>query len=157
MQTRHIAIRNGQRGRQDARRRTGISGSQRKSSHLQCECAIRNYISSSAATIHTFKHQVRFKSGEREREKMIHYLCHRFTQTPAFPSFLSLDALRNRNTHPNSDSTMESLSDGHTVAPLIKVGYLHSRRGAKTYLFHFGYQTKDSEYPQVCWIHSRCR
>lgn len=71
---------------------------------------------------------------------MIHYLCHWFTQTPAFPSF----------THANSDSTMESLSDGHTVAPLIKVGYLHSRRGAKTYLFHFGYQTKDSEYPQVC-------
>ncbi len=44
---------------------------------------------------------------------------------------------------------MEALSDGHTVAPLIKVGYLHARRGAKTYLFHFGYQTKDSEYPQV--------
>ncbi|XP_055705569.1 neuroligin-1-like isoform X1 [Phlebotomus papatasi] len=46
------------------------------------------------------------------------------------------------------DSTMEALSDGHTVAPLIKTGYLHARRGAKTYLFHFGYQTKDSEYPQ---------
>lgn len=44
---------------------------------------------------------------------------------------------------------MEALSDGHTVAPLMKVGYLHARRGAKTYLFHFGYQTKDSEYPQV--------
>lgn len=44
---------------------------------------------------------------------------------------------------------MEALSDGHTVAPIIKVGYLHARRGAKTYLFHFGYQTKDSEYPQV--------
>lgn len=44
---------------------------------------------------------------------------------------------------------MEALSDGHTVAPMIKVGYLHARRGAKTYLFHFGYQTKDSEYPQV--------
>lgn len=44
---------------------------------------------------------------------------------------------------------MEALSDGHTVAPLIKAGYLHARRGAKTYLFHFGYQTKDSEYPQV--------
>uniref|UniRef100_A0A1B0GJL4 Carboxylesterase type B domain-containing protein n=2 Tax=Lutzomyia longipalpis TaxID=7200 RepID=A0A1B0GJL4_LUTLO len=43
---------------------------------------------------------------------------------------------------------MEALSDGHTVAPLIKTGYLHARRGAKTYLFHFGYQTKDSEYPQ---------
>jgi len=44
---------------------------------------------------------------------------------------------------------MEALSDGHTVAPLIKAGYLHARRGAKTYLFHFGYQTKDSDYPQV--------
>lgn len=44
---------------------------------------------------------------------------------------------------------MEALSDGHTVAPSIKAGYLHARRGAKTYLFHFGYQTKDSEYPQV--------
>lgn len=46
------------------------------------------------------------------------------------------------------DSTMEALSDGSTVAPLIHVGYLHSRRGAKTYFFHFGYQTKDSDYPQ---------
>uniref|UniRef100_A0A1B0D6H7 Carboxylesterase type B domain-containing protein n=1 Tax=Phlebotomus papatasi TaxID=29031 RepID=A0A1B0D6H7_PHLPP len=50
--------------------------------------------------------------------------------------------------HVHMDSTMEALSDGHTVAPLIKTGYLHARRGAKTYLFHFGYQTKDSEYPQ---------
>ncbi|GLV41500.1 Neuroligin 2 [Carabus blaptoides fortunei] len=46
------------------------------------------------------------------------------------------------------DSTMEALSDGHTVSPLIKVAYVHARRGAKTYFFHFGYQTKDSEYPQ---------
>ncbi|XP_064213069.1 neuroligin-4, X-linked isoform X1 [Tribolium castaneum] len=46
------------------------------------------------------------------------------------------------------DSTMEALSDGHTVSPLIRVAYLHARRGAKTYFFHFGYQTKDSEYPQ---------
>ncbi|CAG9768916.1 unnamed protein product [Ceutorhynchus assimilis] len=46
------------------------------------------------------------------------------------------------------DSTMEALSDGHTVAPSVRVAYLHARRGAKTYLFHFGYQTKDSDYPQ---------
>ncbi|EJY57653.1 AAEL017095-PA, partial [Aedes aegypti] len=46
------------------------------------------------------------------------------------------------------DSTMEALSDGHTVAPLIKVAYLHARRGAKTYMFHFAYQTKETEYPQ---------
>lgn len=47
------------------------------------------------------------------------------------------------------DSTMEALSDGHTVSPLVRVAYLHARRGAKTYFFHFGYQTKDSDYPQV--------
>lgn len=47
------------------------------------------------------------------------------------------------------DSTMEALSDGHTVAPLVHVGYLHARRGAKTYFFHFGYQTKEGDYPQV--------
>ncbi|XP_050294927.1 neuroligin-1-like [Anthonomus grandis grandis] len=46
------------------------------------------------------------------------------------------------------DSTMEALSDGHTVAPSVRVAYLHARRGAKTYFFHFGYQTKDSDYPQ---------
>nr|XP_029724772.1 neuroligin 4-like [Aedes albopictus] len=43
---------------------------------------------------------------------------------------------------------MEALSDGHTLAPLIKVAYLHARRGAKTYMFHFAYQTKETEYPQ---------
>jgi len=47
------------------------------------------------------------------------------------------------------DSTLEALSDGHTVSSLIRMSYLHSRRGAKTFLFHFGYQSKDSEYPQV--------
>lgn len=47
------------------------------------------------------------------------------------------------------DSTMEALSDGHTVSPLVRVAYLHARRGAKTYFFHFGYQTKESDYPQV--------
>lgn len=47
------------------------------------------------------------------------------------------------------DSTMEALSDGHTVAPLVRVAYLHSRRGAQTYFYHFGYQTKESDYPQV--------
>ncbi|XP_045472244.1 neuroligin-1-like [Harmonia axyridis] len=46
------------------------------------------------------------------------------------------------------DSTMEALSDGHTVAPLVHVGYLHARRGAKTYFFHFSYQTKEGDYPQ---------
>lgn len=47
------------------------------------------------------------------------------------------------------DSTLEALSDGHTVSPLVRVSFLHARRGAKTYFFHFGYQSKESEYPQV--------
>ncbi|EEB16933.1 acetylcholinesterase precursor, putative [Pediculus humanus corporis] len=46
------------------------------------------------------------------------------------------------------DSTLEALSDGHTVSPLMRVGYLHAKRGAKTYFFHFGYQSKETEYPQ---------
>lgn len=48
------------------------------------------------------------------------------------------------------DSTMEALSDGHTVAPLMRIAFYHARRGANTYFFHFNYQTKDSDYPQVC-------
>ncbi|XP_033227818.1 neuroligin-4, X-linked-like [Belonocnema kinseyi] len=46
------------------------------------------------------------------------------------------------------DSTMEALSDGHTVAPLMRIAFYHARRGANTYFFHFNYQTKDSDYPQ---------
>ncbi|XP_024083239.1 neuroligin-1-like [Cimex lectularius] len=46
------------------------------------------------------------------------------------------------------DSTLEALSDGHTVAPLLRLGYLHSRRGSPTYFYHFNYQTKESDYPQ---------
>ncbi|XP_012257113.1 neuroligin-4, X-linked-like [Athalia rosae] len=46
------------------------------------------------------------------------------------------------------DSTMEALSDGHTVAPLMRVAFYHARRGAKTFFYHFNYQTKDSEYLQ---------
>lgn len=50
------------------------------------------------------------------------------------------------------DSTLEALSDGHTVSPLVRVGYLHARRGAKTYFFHFGYQSKETDYPQVSFF-----
>ncbi|XP_015110654.1 neuroligin-4, X-linked [Diachasma alloeum] len=46
------------------------------------------------------------------------------------------------------ESTMEALSDGHTVAPLVRIAFYHARRGAQTYFFHFSYQTKDSVYPQ---------
>ncbi|XP_075214072.1 neuroligin-1-like [Lycorma delicatula] len=46
------------------------------------------------------------------------------------------------------DSTLEALSDGHTVAPLLRVAHLHARRGATTYFLHFGYQSKDGDYIQ---------
>lgn len=51
------------------------------------------------------------------------------------------------------ENTMEALSDGHTVAPLIRVAFYHARRGAKTYFFHFSYQTKGLDYPQVFLSH----
>jgi neuroligin len=47
------------------------------------------------------------------------------------------------------DSTMEALSDGHTVAPLMRIAFYHARRGAKTYFYHFNHQSKDSGYLQV--------
>ncbi|BES88683.1 Carboxylesterase family [Nesidiocoris tenuis] len=50
------------------------------------------------------------------------------------------------------DSTLEALSDGHTVAPLLRMGYFHSRRGAPTYFYHFNYQSKESDYPQVIYF-----
>lgn len=34
---------------------------------------------------------------------------------------------------------MEALSDGHTVSQLIKIAYLHAKRGAKTYMYHFSH------------------
>lgn len=42
------------------------------------------------------------------------------------------------------DSLLEALSDGHTAAPLLRLAYLHSRRGATTYLFHLAHQTDSS-------------
>jgi neuroligin len=54
--------------------------------------------------------------------------------------------------HPISlrDNTLEALSDGLTVAPVLRVAFLHARRGAPTFLYHFAYQAKDADYPQVC-------
>ncbi|KAK6619106.1 hypothetical protein RUM44_003488 [Polyplax serrata] len=46
------------------------------------------------------------------------------------------------------DSTLEVLSDGHTVAPLIRVGYLHTLRGGKTFFLHFDHQSREKDYPQ---------
>lgn len=47
------------------------------------------------------------------------------------------------------DATLEVLSDGHTAAPLIRVGYLHAMRGGKTFFLHFLHQTGDKDFPQV--------
>ncbi|XP_025837617.1 neuroligin-1-like [Agrilus planipennis] len=46
------------------------------------------------------------------------------------------------------DATLEVLSDGHTVAPLIRVGYLHSLRGGKTFFLHFQLQSAERDFPQ---------
>ncbi|PNF25260.1 hypothetical protein B7P43_G13158, partial [Cryptotermes secundus] len=46
------------------------------------------------------------------------------------------------------DATLEVLSDGHTVAPLIKVGYLHTLRGGRTYFLHFHHQSGERDFPQ---------
>ena len=47
------------------------------------------------------------------------------------------------------DATLEVLSDGHTVAPLIKVGYLHTLRGGRTYFMHFHHLSSERNFPQV--------
>lgn len=44
---------------------------------------------------------------------------------------------------------MELLSDGHTVAPLIRLGYLHSLRGGRSYFLHFKHQSGERDFPQV--------
>ncbi|XP_068081136.1 neuroligin-1-like [Anabrus simplex] len=46
------------------------------------------------------------------------------------------------------DATLEVLSDGHTVAPLIRVGYLHTLRGGRTYFLHFHHQSSERDFPQ---------
>ncbi|CAB0008361.1 unnamed protein product [Nesidiocoris tenuis] len=46
------------------------------------------------------------------------------------------------------DSTLEVLSDGHTVAPLVKLGYLHAVHGGRTYFMHFHHQSTERDYPQ---------
>ncbi|KAI5736779.1 hypothetical protein M8J76_006998 [Diaphorina citri] len=44
------------------------------------------------------------------------------------------------------DATLEVLSDGHTVAPLIRVGHLHALRGGRSYFLHFRHQTSERDY-----------
>lgn len=53
------------------------------------------------------------------------------------------------------DSTLDILSDGHTVSYLLKIGYLHSIRGGRTFFFHFSHQLNEKEFPQVSSFHIR--
>lgn len=50
------------------------------------------------------------------------------------------------------DATLEVLSDGHTAAPLIRIGYLHSLRGGKTFFLHFLHQGAERDFPQVSFF-----
>ncbi|CAG9767911.1 unnamed protein product [Ceutorhynchus assimilis] len=45
------------------------------------------------------------------------------------------------------DATLDVLSDGHTVAPLIRIGYLHSLSGGKTFFLHFQHHSGDRDLP----------
>lgn len=47
------------------------------------------------------------------------------------------------------DATLEVLSDGHTAAPVIRLGYLHTVRGGKTFFLHFRHQSSHTDFPQV--------
>lgn len=47
------------------------------------------------------------------------------------------------------DETLEALSDGQYIAPLVKTAELHSNQKHLSYFYVFEYQTKASEFPQV--------
>lgn len=47
------------------------------------------------------------------------------------------------------DAALELLSDGHTTAPLIRLGYLHSLRGGRSYFLHFKHQSGERDFPLV--------
>lgn len=58
-----------------------------------------------------------------------------------------------RNQLGSRDAALELLSDGHTVAPLIRLGYLHSLRGGKSYFMHYKHRTGERDFPQVIASH----
>ncbi|XP_048520647.1 neuroligin-1-like [Dendroctonus ponderosae] len=45
------------------------------------------------------------------------------------------------------DAALDVLSDGHTVSPLIRIGYLHSTGRAKTFFLHFQHHTGERDLP----------
>ncbi|CAD7085883.1 unnamed protein product [Hermetia illucens] len=53
-----------------------------------------------------------------------------------------------RNPMGSRDASLEFLSDGHTAAPLIRLGYLHSLRGGRSYFLHFRHQSGERDFPQ---------
>ncbi|XP_055638901.1 neuroligin-4, X-linked isoform X2 [Toxorhynchites rutilus septentrionalis] len=53
-----------------------------------------------------------------------------------------------RNLLGHRDTILELLSDGHTAAPLIRLGYLHSLQNGKSFFLHFRHQTGDCDFPQ---------
>lgn len=53
-----------------------------------------------------------------------------------------------KNPMSSRDSTLEFLSDGHTAAPAIRLAYLHSLRGGRSFFMHFNHRTKEQDFPQ---------
>lgn len=47
------------------------------------------------------------------------------------------------------DATLQFLSDGHTASSLVRLGYLHSIRGGRSYSIHFKHRSSERGYPQV--------
>ncbi|CAH1118454.1 unnamed protein product [Phaedon cochleariae] len=45
------------------------------------------------------------------------------------------------------DTTLDLLSDGHTVAPLIRIGYLHALNGGRTFFLHFQHHNGPKDIP----------
>uniref|UniRef100_A0A1B0DIG6 Carboxylesterase type B domain-containing protein n=1 Tax=Phlebotomus papatasi TaxID=29031 RepID=A0A1B0DIG6_PHLPP len=54
-----------------------------------------------------------------------------------------------RNPTGARDATLDILSDGHTAAPLVRLGYMHSLRGGRSYFLHFRHQSGERDFPQV--------
>lgn len=52
-----------------------------------------------------------------------------------------------RNPMGPRDATLEFLSDGHTAAPLVRLAYLHSLRGGRSFFMHFQHEG-DRDFPQ---------
>lgn len=49
------------------------------------------------------------------------------------------------------DATLDVLSDGHTAAPLIRIGYLHTLSGGKTFFLHFQHHSGERDFPMVSY------